>query len=102
MIGFTCLYRAYRVGDPFAAQFAVSGWDVPLHCFAAGLALLLAPLQLSAGVRSRAPQKRPRACGAFRQSPGQMDYDTIGSLNASISPSYSLIGTQAQNTFLSP
>ncbi|MGH8074040.1 MAG: DUF2306 domain-containing protein [Lysobacter sp.] len=50
---FTYLYRAYRVGDPFAAQFAVSGWDVPLHFFAAGLALLLAPLQLSAGVRRR-------------------------------------------------
>lgn len=29
-------------------------------------------------------------------------YDTIGSLKASISPSYSLIGTQLQNTFLSP
>lgn len=33
--------------------------------------------------------------GAARQ-------DTIGSLKASISPSYSLIGTQLQNTFLSP
>lgn len=52
---FIYLHRAYRVGDPFAAQFAVSGWDVPLHFFAAGLALLLAPLQLSAGVRRRLP-----------------------------------------------
>ncbi len=29
-------------------------------------------------------------------------YDTIGSLKASISPSKALIGTQLQNTFLSP
>ncbi len=29
-------------------------------------------------------------------------YATFGSLNASISPSYSLIGKQLQNTFLSP
>lgn len=48
---FGYLYRAYNVDDPFAVQFAVSGLDVPLHFFAAGLALLLAPLQLSATVR---------------------------------------------------
>lgn len=52
---FTYLYRSFRVGDPFAAQFALSGWDVPLHFFGAGLALLLAPLQVTAGVRRRLP-----------------------------------------------
>lgn len=52
---FTYLFRSFRVGDPFAAQFALSGWDVPLHFFGAGLALLLAPLQVTAGVRRRLP-----------------------------------------------
>lgn len=53
---FAWLYGEYRSGDPFAAQFAVSGVDVPLHFFAAGLALVLAPLQLSGGVRRRWPR----------------------------------------------
>lgn len=53
---FAYLYGQYRSGDPFAAQFAVSGWDVPSHFFAAGLALLLVPLQLSASVRRRVPR----------------------------------------------
>ncbi|MEG3192068.1 DUF2306 domain-containing protein [Lysobacter sp. D1-1-M9] len=53
---FAYLYGEYRTGDPFAAQFAVSGWDVPAHFFAAGLALLLVPLQLSAWVRRRVPR----------------------------------------------
>lgn len=53
---FAYLYGEYRTGDPFAAQFAVSGWDVPAHFFAAGLALLLVPLQLSASVRRRVPR----------------------------------------------
>ena len=52
---FTYLFRAFRTGDPFAAQFAASGWDVPLHFFGAGLALLVAPLQVAAGVRRRLP-----------------------------------------------
>ncbi|MDQ3206007.1 MAG: DUF2306 domain-containing protein [Pseudomonadota bacterium] len=53
---FAYLYVEARSGDPFAAQFAVSGWDVPAHFFAAGLALLLVPLQLSASVRRRLPR----------------------------------------------
>lgn len=53
---FAYLYGEFRTGDPFAAQFAVSGWDVPAHFFAAGLALLLVPLQLSAVIRRRLPQ----------------------------------------------
>lgn len=52
---FAYLYGEFRSDDPFAAQFAVSGWDVPAHFFAAGLALLLVPLQLSATIRRRAP-----------------------------------------------
>jgi len=52
---FAYLYGEFRTDDPFAAQFAVSGWDVPAHFFAAGLALLLVPLQLSATVRRRLP-----------------------------------------------
>ena len=52
---FTYLYRAFHAGDPFAAQFAASGLDVPLHFFGAGLALLLAPLQLWAAPRRRFP-----------------------------------------------
>src|SRR5690606_11914645 len=49
--------------------------------------------------------ERPRGCGAFvavRLPAATPDQDTIGSLKASISPSNSLIGTQLQNTFLSP
>lgn len=52
---FAYLYMKFRSGDPFAAQFAISGWDVPAHFFGAGLALLLVPLQLGAGIRRRWP-----------------------------------------------
>lgn len=53
---FGYLYLAYRSGDPFAARFAVSGRDVPVHFFGAGLALLLAPLQLNTRLRQRLPR----------------------------------------------
>ena len=59
---FAYLYLRLRTGDPFAAQFAVSGWDVPAHFFGAGLALLLVPVQLSAGIRRRWPALH-RTCG---------------------------------------
>lgn len=52
---FWYLFADFRRGDPFAAQFAISGVDVPVHFFLAGLALLLGPLQLSAGLRRRWP-----------------------------------------------
>ena len=52
---FTFLYRPFEAGNPFAEQFAISGVDVPLHFFLGGLALVLAPLQLSAGLRRRVP-----------------------------------------------
>ena len=56
-----------------------------------------------------AKRKAPRVRG-FRVVQGvghaggraRWAYDTIGSLKASISPSKALIGTQLQNTFLSP
>lgn len=59
---FSYLYREFRGGDPFAAQFAVSGLDVPLHFFLAGLALGLGPLQLSTALRRRWPAVH-RLCG---------------------------------------
>ncbi|OOG45248.1 hypothetical protein B0E52_05830 [Rhodanobacter sp. C06] len=53
---FAYLYREHSPHNRFAAQFAVSGLDVPAHFFGAGLALLLTPLQLSATVRRLAPR----------------------------------------------
>ena len=52
---FAYLFLAFRSDDPFAARFAICGWDVPAHFFGAGMALLLVPLQLSAVVRRRWP-----------------------------------------------
>lgn len=51
---FSYLYAEVR-DDPFAVQFAVSGVDVPLHFFIAGLALLVAPVQLVGALRRRWP-----------------------------------------------
>ena len=42
-------------GGRFAAQFAISGYDVPLHFFFSGLALLIAPWQLVSTIRRRWP-----------------------------------------------
>ena len=53
---FAYLYGEFRPDNPFDAQFAVSGLDVPGHLFGAGLALLLAPLQLNAWLRRRWPR----------------------------------------------
>lgn len=52
---FAFLFRSHSPHNPFAAQFAVSGWDVPAHFFGAGLALLLVPLQLSTYARRHWP-----------------------------------------------
>lgn len=52
---FAFLYLPFQTGNPFAAQFAISGVDVPLHFFLGGLALALAPLQLNAWLRRRWP-----------------------------------------------
>lgn len=53
---FAYLYREFQIRDLFAAQFAISGWDVPLHFFMAGTALALGPLQLSSAIRRRWPR----------------------------------------------
>lgn len=53
---FGFLYGEYRPRNPFAVRFARSGLDVPAHFFGAGLALLLAPLQIYAALRRRWPQ----------------------------------------------
>ena len=52
---FTYLYRPFETGNVLAAQFSISGVDVPLHFFIAALALLLGPVQLSARLRRRQP-----------------------------------------------
>ncbi|WP_165973516.1 DUF2306 domain-containing protein [Luteibacter rhizovicinus] len=53
---FTYFRMPHNIGNPFDANFATSGFDVPGHFFGAGLALLLAPLQLSRTVRRRWPR----------------------------------------------
>lgn len=47
--------RPFNPHDPLMVKFAVSGLDVPMHFFGAGLALLLAPLQASDWIRRRLP-----------------------------------------------
>lgn len=59
---FAFLYRYHSPQNPFAAQFAISGWDIPAHFFGAGTALLLAPLQMSSSIRERWPALH-RTCG---------------------------------------
>lgn len=60
------------------------------------------------GIRAIAAQKKAPQCGAIkigRRSPSitfTQNHITLGSLNASISPAKASIGTQLQNTFLSP
>ncbi len=53
---FHYLYGSFRPRNPFDQHFAVAGLAVPAHFFGAGLALLLAPLQLSAAVRRGLPR----------------------------------------------
>jgi len=52
---FDYLYREFNPRNPFHSSFALAGWAVPAHFFGAGLALVLAPLQLSRSLRSRWP-----------------------------------------------
>jgi len=60
------------------------------------------------GVHSRPDgrtEKNPASAGFFECANAKIvpaAYATFGSLNASISPAKSEIGTQLQNTFLSP
>ncbi|WP_294990054.1 DUF2306 domain-containing protein [uncultured Stenotrophomonas sp.] len=53
---FTFLHGQPQASNTLQIKFAASGLDVPAHLFGGGLALLLAPLQMSAWVRRRVPQ----------------------------------------------
>ena len=52
---FRYLYAEASAGNAFHRSFAMAGWPVPLHFFGAGLALLVAPLTLSARLRTAQP-----------------------------------------------
>lgn len=52
---FGYLHYPYNPRNPFHVSFATGGWAVPAHFFGAGLALLLAPIQLAARLRVRWP-----------------------------------------------
>ncbi|MGO4774785.1 DUF2306 domain-containing protein, partial [Lysobacter sp. 2RAB21] len=62
---FTFFSRETSLRNPFDARFVVSGWDVPGHIFGAGMALLLAPLQLLDGVRRRWPRLHRLSGGVY-------------------------------------
>lgn len=52
----TYLYGEYEPGNPLHRSFATAGWPVPMHFLGAGLALLVAPLQVSGRLRRRWPR----------------------------------------------
>jgi hypothetical protein len=56
LYAFRFLYGPYQLGNPLHARFALAGWSIPAHFFFAGLALLLAPLQVNAWLRGRWPR----------------------------------------------
>ena len=64
---FTFLFDALKPepGNPLHARFAISGLDVPAHFFGGGLALLLAPLQMSEWVRRRIPRLHRLSGGLY-------------------------------------
>ncbi|HEY0660085.1 MAG TPA: DUF2306 domain-containing protein [Lysobacter sp.] len=62
---FAYLYLGHDLRNPFDARFVISGWIVPAHFFGAGVALLLAPLQLSAAVRARVPRLHRLSGGLY-------------------------------------
>lgn len=55
MHAFAYLQAEINLRNPFHRSFASAGLSVPLHFHAAGLALLLAPLQLVGAIRQRWP-----------------------------------------------
>lgn len=56
MHAFHYLYGEIDQHNPFHLAFALAGYAVPLHFFGAGLALLLAPIQVINAVRRRWPR----------------------------------------------
>lgn len=53
---FMALYAQPQADNTLQVKFAASGLDVPAHLFGGGLALLLAPLQMSGWVQRRIPR----------------------------------------------
>lgn len=49
---FMFLLQTVNLNNPFQVKFATAGWVVPMHFYAAGLALALSPLQLSRTLRN--------------------------------------------------
>lgn len=62
---FAYLFRDHPPGNRFHQQFMVSGWDVPMHFFGGGVALLLAPLQLGTGLRRAVPRLHRLGGGVY-------------------------------------
>ncbi|HEY0334079.1 MAG TPA: DUF2306 domain-containing protein [Stenotrophomonas sp.] len=64
---FTFLFDALKPqpGNPMHTQFALSGLDIPAHFFGGGLALLLAPLQMSEWIRRRIPRLHRLSGGLY-------------------------------------
>lgn len=50
---FHFLYQSFNLHNGFLVKFASSGWTIPVHFFAGGVALLLVPLQMSRRLRRR-------------------------------------------------
>lgn len=62
---FAYLFRDHPPGNRFHQQFMASGWDVPMHFFGGGVALLLAPLQLGTGLRRIVPRLHRLSGGVY-------------------------------------
>ncbi|MFC3814503.1 DUF2306 domain-containing protein [Lysobacter sp. GCM10012299] len=62
---FTYMYRYHGPQDVMSAKFVLSGLDVPAHFMGAGLALLLAPLQLGDAIRRRVPRLHRLSGGLY-------------------------------------
>ena len=65
LYAFTFFSRDTSLDNPFDARFVVSGWAVPGQIFGAGLALLLAPLQLIGAIRRRWPRLHRLGGGVY-------------------------------------
>ena len=52
---FNYLSVQFNPRNPFHVSYAEGGWAIPAHFYCAGLALLLAPMQISATLRRRWP-----------------------------------------------
>lgn len=67
MYAFAFLFDALKpeAGNSLHTQLAISGVDVPAHFFGGGLALLLAPLQMSEWIRRRVPRLHRLSGGLY-------------------------------------